>query len=122
MSPLLPTAKILTEDPTHKVIVCILPQGEALPIMDSMVKERGITRADVCFARGTGRLSPLRRQGIGQTSEKEIMTLLVPIDTAEEIFSALYHLTGMHDTPGYFMYMHSAHCTTSFKLPEVTEE
>ena len=61
----------------QKVITCILPKGKAMSVVRLLVEERRLTAVDVHYARGVGRITPLRHRGIGETSEKEILTVAV---------------------------------------------
>lgn len=106
----------------HKVIVAILPKGRAMPVVQQLVEERGVTAVDVHYARGVGRITPLRHRGIGETAEKEVLTVTVPAADAEAIFEAIYTLAEINRPHGGLMYMHDAPRSTPFTLPDLPDE
>lgn len=106
----------------QKVITCILPKGRALRIARALSKERGLTAVDIHYARGNGRLTPLRYRGIGETTEKEVLTVAVPIGQADAIFEYIYELADINRPHGGLMYMHKLLTATCYTLPELPEE
>ena len=106
----------------QKVITCILPKGKAIKVTKVLVKEFGITSIDISYARGVGRITPLSHRGIGETSEKEILTLSVDEAEAEEMFEIVYDLAEISQPHGGLMYMHALSGSTGFELPDLPEE
>lgn len=106
----------------QKVITCILPKGRALRIARALTKERGLTAVDIHYARGHGRLTPLRYRGIGETSEKEVLTVAVAAGQADEIFEYIYELADINRPHGGLMYMHALLNATPYSLPDLPEE
>ena len=106
----------------HKVITCILPKGRAMHLMQALTKERGLTAVDVHYARGNGRLTPLRYRGIGETSEKEVLTVAVPATQADELFEYIYEFAEINQPHGGLMYLHALLQATRHVLPDVPEE
>jgi len=106
----------------QKVITCILPKGRARRIMQALTKEHGLTAVDVHYARGNGRLTPLRYRGIGETPEKEVLTVAVPTAQADEIFEYIYELAEINRPHGGLMYMYPLLTATRYTLPQVPEE
>ncbi len=91
-------------------------------IMRALTKERGLTAVDIHYARGNGRLTPLRYRGIGETSEKEVLTVAVPTEQADEIFEYIYELADINRPHGGLMYMHALLTATRHVLPDLPEE
>jgi len=106
----------------RKVITCILPKGKAMPVVRLLASEKGLTTADVHYARGMGRITPLRHRGIGETSEKEVLTVSVPDADAEELFGYIYEAAEINRPHGGLMYMHALQIATPFMLPDLPEE
>lgn len=106
----------------QKVITCILPSGRAMPLLNRLVKEKGITAVDTHFARGLGRITPLRHRGIGETSEKEILTVQTPAAEADALFEFIYEVAEINRPHGGLIYMQALARATPFTLPELPEE
>lgn len=106
----------------QRVITCILPKGQARPLVDILVREHGITQVDVHYARGVGRLTPLRYRGIGETKERDILTVAVPAEQADATFFLIHELAEINHPHGGLMYMHLLQRATPFELPEFPEE
>jgi hypothetical protein len=106
----------------YKVIVCILPKGRALSVARWLTEEQGLTEIDIHYARGVGRLTPLRHRGIGETAEKEVLTVGVPANRAEDLFELIYMRAAINRPHGGLMYMHALNRATPFVLPELPEE
>ncbi|MBF0218772.1 MAG: hypothetical protein HQL49_04480 [Gammaproteobacteria bacterium] len=108
--------------PPHRVITAVLPKGRAAALMRFLVQECGITGVDVHFARGVGKMTPMQYRGIGETSEREVVTAVVPEDRADEIFTKIYHAAEINRPHGGIIYMQKASAATLFALPDLAEE
>ena len=107
----------------QKVITCVLPKGKARPVLKVLVRERELTAVDIHYARGVGRITPLRHRGIGETPEREVLSIAVPAAEAEEMFEYIHELAGIDRPHGGLMYMHDLAISTGFSLPpELGEE
>lgn len=106
----------------YKVITCILPLGRAMRVVKVLVKEDGLTAIDVYYARGVGRLTPLRHRGIGETAEREILRVAVPADQADDYFHYIYELAAINRPHGGLIFMQSLSAATDFLLPDLPEE
>ncbi|MGB0721957.1 MAG: hypothetical protein ACPGU7_06115 [Gammaproteobacteria bacterium] len=106
----------------QKVITCILPKGSAKPVLEMLSRDKGLTTANVHFARGAGRITPLTHRGIGETTEKEILTVSVAADEADALFEEIFFAAGINRAHGGLMYMHALVAASGFALPEVPEE
>ncbi len=106
---------------SSKLITCILPKGNALQTMAALKSGYGIITANMNFARGVGRLTPLAYGGINEQTEKEILTVVVPEAQADEIFSFIYHEAQINRPQGGLMYMQSLQQSIPFSLPEIPE-
>ena len=106
----------------QKVITCILPKGKAAKVAKVLVKEFELTTVDIHYARGVGRITPLSHRGIGETSEREILTLSVDEADADEMFEIVHELAEIRQPHGGMMYMHALTSSTGFVLPDLPEE
>ncbi|AGA90957.1 hypothetical protein Thimo_2210 [Thioflavicoccus mobilis 8321] len=106
----------------QKVITCILPKGRAMPVLEVLAREHRLTALDIHYARGVGRITPLRHRGVGETSEKEVLTVTAPADEADAIFEVIYELAEINRPHGGLMFMHALQASTQFRLPELPEE
>ena len=67
-------------------------------------------------ARGIGKITPLAYRGIGGQSEKEILTVVVPSESADEIFDYIYHEADIDRPHGGMMYIYSLLQGTRYEL------
>lgn len=100
-----------------KLITAILPKGVALNVTCLLKNEKGIMTANFVFARGVGRMTPMKYRAVGEQSEREMLTVVVPEDRGEEIFEYLYNAAGINKLHGGFIYMHSI-SSSEYTLPE----
>lgn len=105
-----------------KLITVVLPKGESKPLIKALVKEKGINQITVNYARGVGRLTPLRHRGIGETTEKEMVHIAVNRKDADELFEYIYYKARINRPHGGLMYMQSLLGATHFELPDIPEE
>ena len=103
-----------------KLITCDLPKGTGRGLVEKLKSECGLITSDMNFARGMGKISSKR--GRGEYVEKEIVTVMVPDDRADDIFSFIYHEAGVNKAHGGFMYMHALHKSVPYSLPDLPEE
>ena len=108
--------------PSKLITVVLNADGTAERLVREMRDEFQLTTANAQHARGTG--TPLRRGAAarGRAVEKAIVTVLVPADRADEVFTALYERAGMATQPGSFMYQAALGLTRPFRLPDLPDE
>lgn len=102
----------------HKLITALLPKGRAMKVVEKLFHEHGISRVNVNRARGVGKLTPQRHRGIEETTEKEIMTVIVEADRADEIFEYIYFEAEINRPHGGLMFQQPVLDTTLYMLPE----
>jgi len=105
-----------------KLLLCILPKGVAAGLLETLRKEKGILRASVKSARGVGRITPLAYRGIGAQSEKEVVSIVVPAATADELFDFVFERADIARPHGGILFMHELGPASAFALPEVPDE
>ena len=107
---------------TQKLIFCILPKGVALSVEKNLKNDFGIVSSNVNNARGVGKITPLAYRGIAGQSEKEVLSIVVAEEQADEIFDYIYHSANINRPHGGIMYMHALQSSTEYRLPDVPEE
>ncbi len=105
---------------THnqKLIICILPKGICLDVVKSLKEEKDIVTANVNTARGVGKLTPLAYRGVGEQTEKEVLTVAVPGEDADEIFGFIYDEAKIDRPHGGLIYMSNLDYVSAYSLPE----
>ena len=102
----------------QKLITCILPKGICIDVVKSLKEEKGVVTANVNTARGLGKLTPLAYRGVGEQTEKEILTVAVPSEDADEIFGFIYNEARIDRPHGGLIYMSNLNCVSAYSLPE----
>ncbi|MDX8390318.1 MAG: P-II family nitrogen regulator [Mariprofundaceae bacterium] len=103
----------------HKMITCLVREGATESAMSILKDRYGITAANVHYARGIGKSSPLSKRGVGEQTEKAVMTVIVPADQADEVFEFLYYETGIDQPHGGLIYVVPIRKTTEYILPKI---
>lgn len=101
-----------------KVIICILPHGKSMPVLKRLRSELDIVSANVNHARGSGRLTPLAYRGVGEQTEKEILSVVVDEARAEEAFAFIYRAAEIDQPHGGLMFQSALTLATSYQLPD----
>ena len=107
---------------SQKLITCVLPKGIAVEIIKQLKEKYGIVSANINNARGVGKITPLVYRGIGAQSEKEILTIVVKEDIAEELFEFIYHEADINRPHGGLMFMNQLAKSSIYQLPELEPE
>lgn len=108
--------------PGEKLITCIIPRGRALPVLEALKEELGILRTNIHHARGAGRMTPLAWRGVGETSEKDVMRVIVRSSQAEEVFAFIFEKARIDRPHGGLLYQQTLGRSTDFQLPDVPDE
>jgi hypothetical protein len=106
----------------QKEIFCILPKGVALGVVKRLKEVHRIMSSNISNARGVGKITPLAYRGIAGQSEKEILSVIVSGNIADELFEFIYHEADINRPHGGIMYMQALQATTEYSLPEVPDE
>ena len=103
-------------------ITVVLPQdGTATKLVAKLRDELQLTSSSIHTARGTGTGAP----GLGQFGlevEKDIFTVIVAADQADEAFARIYELTEMGIRHGGFMFQAKLSRADLLTLPEGEED
>ena len=105
-----------------KLITAILPKGVSLDVIKKLREEKNIIAANMNFARGTGKLTPLKYRDDVVEREKEILTIVVDEKNSDEIFEFVYDEADINKPHGGVMYMHALASSTEYLLPDISEE
>ncbi|OFZ91192.1 MAG: hypothetical protein A2V78_03700 [Betaproteobacteria bacterium RBG_16_64_18] len=100
----------------YRVIICIMPAGRGAEMLQALRSETGVISAYTHHARGIGTHSLRHRI---YSDEKQIFTVLVEDERADEVFHFLYYRAGL-DTPhaGMIMMGRAARGAGVVPLPE----
>jgi len=112
----------MTELIDARLISAILPKGMSLDVVKKLREEKGVNTASFNYARGTGKLTPLKYSGGVVEPEKEILTVIVEAARSEEIFAYVYEHAGVNRPHGGLMFMYSLMRSTVYTLPDLSEE
>ena len=107
--------------PRYKLIHCLLPAGRAAEVMERLYKEKGIASMFHHHARGGG-LSTRKGRESFHYMEREMATVLVPEERADEIFEFLYFAAGVNQPHSGMILMEKTVMARPLVLPEESEE
>ena len=108
----------------HKLITCIASEHKVRATVEGLAREYGIQASVSHYARGFGRSSPLASRGLGQQTEKVIISVVVPKANVDEIFAYMYHTADLDRPHGGIIYvtgMQQAIISPEVTLPEKGE-
>ena len=104
-----------------KQIVCIVPKGQGKILVEAVTAELGIFSANFSHARGVGRTATKGRSGFGGQREKDVFSLTVESDRADEVFEFLYFRAELDQPHNGLIYMQAVPKTSVLKMPELSE-
>ncbi|MGP1677843.1 MAG: hypothetical protein ACTS6J_11880 [Burkholderiales bacterium] len=85
----------------YRVLTCIMPAGRGTEVLEALRRETGVISAIAHHARGIGTRSLRQRV---YSDEKQILTVLVDAERADDVFHFLYYSAGL-DAPHAGMIM-----------------
>lgn len=106
----------------HRLITCILPKGQGVPAQHALSEKFGNITANINYARGVGRAIPLRHRGVGEQSEKEILSVVVTASEADAVFEFLYFEARVDRPHGGIVYMSGLAAASAYALPALPRE
>lgn len=105
-----------------KLIVAILPTDvDALRLLKRLKEEQGIVAANVHFARGMGHVTRDRSVST-ETTQREILSFVVPEARSDELFAWFYAAADMHRPHGGIVYLQPLAAASPYMLPDLPEE
>ena len=107
----------MSEGSPRQITVVLPRDGTATKLVATLRDELQLTSSSIHTARGTGTGGP----GLGQFGlevEKDIFSIVVPADQADEAFARIYDLTEMGTRHGGFMFQAKLCRADLLTLPE----
>lgn len=89
---------------------------------EKLMHEKGINTGNINNSRGVGHISFQGSLRVGDESEREILSVVVTADQAEEIFEYIHDLVEVDRPHGGIIYQHALHQSSEFVLPNIPEE
>lgn len=105
-----------------KLISAVLPKGVALEVITKLKDEKNIIAANLNYARGTGKLTPLKYREDIVEREKEVLTVVVDEERGDEIFEYIYDVADVNKPHGGLIYMHPLLHSSEYRLPDIADE
>lgn len=102
----------------YKLITCFLPSGRAMDVLERLRAEHGLTSLMYHHARGVG-VGTRRGWGGHVAAEREVITVLAPQASAEDIFQYLFRAAGLDEPNTGMVFMERVIRATPFELPRV---
>lgn len=101
----------------YKTITCFLPAGRAQEVLERLRKEQGVPSAYSYHARGAG-LATRRDKARPEYVEREMITALVPVERADEIFRFIFFAAGIDQPHAGMVLMTTAPCAEMLCLSD----
>ena len=104
-----------------KQITCVLYKGGGTDVLQALHR-RGINRCAMWHARGSAVGDPVGRNGLPVPFEKEIICVIVPAKSADEIFHFIFETAQIDRPYGGFLYMEQLKYASPYFFENVPEE
>jgi len=98
-----------------KLIVCLLPHGKGLDLVERLQQEKDIASANVTSGRELSHSSGSKMKW----TESDVLSVAVPADKADEIFAFLYDVADIGAPHGGLIFQQPLLMTTPFELPNL---
>lgn len=98
-----------------RLLSCLVPQGMGVGLRARIFSELRLTRVDLHSARGFMGSDP---GGLFNRVERDIVSVVVDAERADEIFDWLYHEAEVGTKEGRFLHMVRLDRSTPFALPD----
>ena len=102
----------------QKLITAIMQKGAGRKVLVGLRHEHGINTGNINTARGAGMYNPLAKRGIGEQTEKDIVTVVVPAEQADEIFAYIYDVGEIGEPHHGIIYQTDLMCMSPYVMPE----
>ncbi|MDT8375514.1 MAG: hypothetical protein RQ867_02120 [Mariprofundaceae bacterium] len=108
----------------QKLITCIVPEANAAKGAAALRDKYDLQTISQHYARGIGKSSPLIKRGIGEKTEKVVLSVVVDTAIADEVFEFLFREADIDRPQGGLIYMNVIRSTafTAIDLPETSEQ
>ena len=105
-----------------KLITCIMPKGRAYALQESLYNEKGIQTGNFHHARGVGHQANILERGIGEQPEREVLQVVVPEQSVDEIFEYLFFEGGLDEPHGGMIYVTAIPRATRMVMPDAESD
>jgi len=102
----------------QKLITSIMPKGAGHDVLLGLRKDHGIKTGNIKMARGAGQYNPLALRGIGEQTEKEMLTVIVPAEKADEIFEYIYFRANIDEPHKGIIFQSDLLYASKYRIPE----
>ena len=102
----------------QKLITSIIPKGAGNDVLLGLRNDFGINTGNIKMARGSGQYNPLSLRGIGEQTEKEILTVIVSAEKADEIFEYIYFRAHIDEPHNGIIFQSDLLYASKYRLPE----
>lgn len=102
----------------HKLITSIMQKGTGRKILHGLRTEFNITTGNINMGRGAGKYNPMIKRGMGEQTEKELLTVIVPEHQADEVFEYIFFEAEINEPHHGIVFQSSLMCATGYQLPE----
>jgi len=76
----------------QKLIISVMPKSVGRKVLLGLREYLGVNMENINGARAAGMYNPMARRGIDEQAEKEMLSVVVPEEKADEIFAYIYAL------------------------------
>ncbi len=101
----------------YKIITCFLPAGKGQGVLERLHEEKNISSAFAYHARGAG-LANHQNKKLPKYIEREMITALVPVDRADEIFKFIFFASGINQPHAGMVIMTAATYASTLLLSD----
>jgi nitrogen regulatory protein PII len=105
--------------PAARLITCIVRSGKGQDVAEHLRRVLGVNSVVFHHARGLG-IGTERQSGFHE--EREVVEALVPAETADTTFAALYHFAELHRPHNGLIFMTRCRRGIPIQLPDLPEE
>lgn len=102
----------------QKLITSIMPKGIGRKILLGLRRDFGINTGNIKMARGAGMYNPLDKRGVGEQTEKEMLTVIVTPEQADEIFEYIYVEAEIGQPHHGIIFQSDVSLTSQYTIPE----
>ncbi|MDQ6964297.1 MAG: hypothetical protein Q9M13_05180 [Mariprofundales bacterium] len=107
--------------PDYKMVTCILHEGVAHGVMQQLKEQFNIITSNFNYARGIGKSTPLMLRGMGEQAEKEILSVVVEQQIADEVFEFIFIAAGLDQPHAGIVFMHPLQKSSRYTLPDIPD-
>jgi len=101
----------------QKLITCIIPEAKAAAGAAALREKYKLQTINHHFARGIGKSSPLIKRGIGEKTEKVVLSVVVDAKIANEVFRFLFHAAEINRPRGGMIFMNAIRSVAFQEIP-----